>query len=620
MSSDAASQHAAGSGARRLRAALQRLVAIAVPAVVLAVLALFGTAGHFDRRRDADEPYALLLEIAFARPLEAIGVFAAFAAVYTALFLGVLAIVRRWSRAAVPGTDASRAVVTARRAMAWLYARWWRISLVLMIAWSPLFLMQFPGTSNPDFHLAVVEVLGDRADMDYPPFDVYPIAHHLIPNDEVLLSTHHNAFLTWTYGTLMGTSMDLTGTFRWAFVLLTASQAAFTLLAFGRAMQLVARHVPGTSFRLLAIVVAVVCGHPVAMWSIALAKNPLFAAALLWWLAVCIDVVCSGRKTPLIRVVGWGALTFILINSAKYGEYIVLAQLVVLLIVRRGKRPWAEALTALAIPVLVFEALLRALIGGGHIIPDDPMAAKALQIQSLGLILQQNPDALTNEERERLGPAFDPEVMSQEFDPDFLRPMRGSGYRDGAYRWRTVTEEQAAEFDAVWASAAAREPGLVADSVILGAFRFFDPLSRGFDNWPRVDADDGIQALPIGGHHFGDDGRNDAARAALTDLSHEVASTPGARLLLESSVRAALVVLLAAVAIALRRRAAWIWAVPLALHCGVLIAAPLAASGRYALGITYALPLAILALGIAPTRPDPARGEAPRRAERQRET
>ncbi|MGI6879175.1 DUF6020 family protein [Microbacterium sp. gxy059] len=569
-----------------------------VAALAVCALALLGAAGWVDRRRAPGEAYTLFLSDFASHAPEAITAFLLFAALYTACAAALRAAASRPVPATARGREPRPTAARLERTTTWLCGRWWRLSALLAVAWAPLLLMQLPGTSNPDFHLAVIEVLGDRATLEYPPFDVYPIAHHLVPDGDVLVSTHHNAFLTWLSGTLMGASLDLTGSFMWAFCLLTGSQAVFTIVAFGRALELLARHAPRTSFRALAVLCAIAGGWPIAMWSLALAKNPLFAAALVWWVAVCIDAVLSSRPVSARRLVGWACLTLVLLCSAKYGVYIVLAQLLLLIVLRRGRRRWAETLTALALPIVITEALLRGLIAGGFVIPNDPMEAKSLQIQSLGLVLQQDPEALTPEERSSLSPIFDPDAMSRDFDPDFVRPLRSSGYIDGAYRWRTVTQEEAAAFDGIWAAVAAREPLLVTDSVIRGAFRFFDPLSRGFDNWPRADADDGIQAVPIDGHHFGDDGRNDAARDALTATTAHVESLPGIRLLLEPSVRVVLVLLLAAAAIAARVRAAWVWALPLILHCGVLIAAPLAASGRYSLGIVYALPVAILALGI----------------------
>lgn len=590
-----AEEPAAADRRRRFRRRVGRVATVALPALTLAILTLFAATGYLDRHRGSDEPYPLFFTRLADEPGRVILITAVCAAIYTAVFLILAALVRRWTsererRAGTPGR--------VTRAVDWVLARWWRVSLLIAVMWAPLYIMQAPGTSNADLIMQALEVLGDRSEMSYPPFDVYPIAHSLIPSDDVLLSNHHNVLLTLFYGYVLGASIDLFGSFKLGLLVLTSTQALFTLIAFGRGMSLVARRVDSRALRVLGLVALVLCGYPVALWSMAMAKNPLFAAAFVWWLALSIDYVRSRRPMSAWRIAEWAVVTLVMLISAKFAAYIIAVQIVVLLVARWRKRSWMAVAVSLAVPLAVFQVALKIGFTAGVVIPGDPLEAKAVQIQTMALILREEPDALSPEDRQRLEPIFDVDAMGELFDPWTMGSVRGAGYQEGAYKWCTVTQEQTEEFDSIWQNLAQREPRLVADGVMLTSFRYFDPRSHGSDNWPSVHADDGISSVLVDGNRFSDDGVNDHLRGRLDQFVVFTAKTPGLNLLLESAPRVVLIVLLAAVGIALKRPAVWAWAFPIALHCAVLIGSPLSSSGRYALGISYALPLVIMALGV----------------------
>lgn len=585
---------------------LQRIASVAVPAVVLTVLTLYAVAGFVDRSLAEGQDYVLLFHAFGEEPWRWLTVALLVGLGYTALLIALAWIVKRWTNVGV--AEARRGRLT--RAVDWTLSSWWRVALVLMVAWAPLYVMQAPGTSNADLVMQTLEVLGNRAEMDYPPFDVYPIGYYLIPSDDALLSNHHNVALTVLYGSTLGVSMELFGTFKPGLLALTSSQALFTLAAFGRGMTLVARWVPSPNLRMASLIVLILSGLPVALWSIAIAKSPLFAAAFVWWLGISVDFAL--RRIPLRarHVAEWALVTLLVLASAKFAVYIVVAQIIVLALIRRGRRPWFEIVAAMAIPLVLFELALRGLFAAGLVIPGDPLAGRGLQIQTTALALRESPDALSDEAAAALDDVFDIEVMTNDFNQWTMAPIRGAGYRDGAYRWRTVTQEDVARFADVWTELVRNEPLLVLDGVVLKSFRFFDPLSDGRDNRPGIHADDAISNVFINGERLTDDGTNDFLREQMDAFTLLIMRTPGLSLALESSVRVVLVILMALVGILLRRPAVWVWATPLALHCGVLILAPLSSSGRYALGITYALPLVILALGVHRSRRGAGRSPA----------
>lgn len=566
---------------------IDRVVAVVVPIVVVVVLATFATIGHLARSA-ADGEAVLLSQQLTDQPGRVVGTWLLAAAGYAAL-LGLLIVLYRRA-----GPREATGRIT--RASEWVFARWWRVSLVLMVLWSPLFVMQAPGSANSDLHFQVMEVLKDRGDDFYKPFDVYPMAHYLLPNDQVLLSNHHNAFLTWIYGRTIGLSGTLFGSYKPGFLLLTSTQAVFTLVALGRAMSVAASWVLSSRVKVVALVVLVACGYPMALWSTSIAKNPLFAAAFVWWLALSVEHARSTGRPPRWRWLEWLVVTLVMLISAKFALYIVAVQIVVLVIVRRGWPAWRSVGFSLVLPTMVFYLALKSVVAAGWVIPGDPLAGNGLQIQTTAVVLKEHPDALSPSDRDRLEEIFDVDMMVDVYDPATMKPIRGAGYSDGAYKWREVTREEAAQFPDIWWDLVRSEPRTVADGVLFKAYAFFDPLTQGRFNWPNIRINDLMQSKKINGLVLTDDGTNDALRTRLHDATVTVNETSGLSLVIASSVRVVLVILLVTAGIALRRPSVWVWGLPLALHSAVLVMSPLSSSGRYALGIAYALPFAVLAV------------------------
>lgn len=587
------------TASRALRAG-QSVAGVVVPAVVLVVLALCATAGWFSRNVVPDGEYLLFFEALELHTKLMVGIFAAF----LVLFGGLLAAVVTWSGRAL---DARPVAVAGGRLMArvdtavdWVLARWWRVTLLLILAWSPLIIGQYPGTSNADLVMQAREVLASRSELDYPPFDVYPIGHYLVPDGDVLLSEHHNALLTLFYGSVLGVSLDRFGNFEAGLIALTMSQLAFTLIAFGRASELLARRVDHPGVKKIFLIVLLLSGFPTVLWAMAISKNPLFGAALVWLIALAVDHVLGADRPRWLRSVEWAVPALLALNSAKFALPIIVVLLILALLGRSGWSGWKVVLTGVAVPILVTQMVVGIGVAQGKIIPGDPLAGKGLQIQSLALTLRERPEALSAEDRRALDEIFDVDLMVEEFTPRTMGPIRGAGFIDGAYRWRSVTAQEAAAFNGIWKRAALEEPAMMGNAVILTTYKYFDPFTQAKDNRPTIRNDDGVSVLEVtDGVHLNDDFTNLERREDLNAVADDVASEPWLLLARNGSTRTVLVILLATAAIVLRRPAAWIWALPMALHCGVFLLAPLDSSGRYALGVTYFLPFAVLAVASA---------------------
>ncbi len=588
---------------RRFKAAIgagESVAAVLIPIIVVSVLALAATMGWFSRNVIPDGEYLLFLEYVGSHTKMLLATFLIFVGIFAGMILALI----HWGGNALDRSDDSapgrRVITRINRGVDWVLARWWRLSALLAVAWSPLIVGQFPGTSNADLVMQAREVLGDRGEIDYPPFNVYPIAHYLVPNDEVLLSEHHNALLTLMYGTVLGKSLEHFGSFEVGFIILTMSQLAITLIAFGRASELLSRWVTRPGARSLFLAVLILSGFPTALWAVAIAKNPLFGAAFVWLIALAFDHVRSRESPHWMRALELVLPAVMALNSAKFAQPILAVLLIMVLIAQVSWAKWRVALAGLALPILLTQLVVDIGIAQEKIIPGDPMAGKGLQIQSMALTLKERPGALSPEDERALNEIFDVEMMIEGYQPRTMAPVRGAGFREGAYQWREVTRQEASEFNGIWRRLALAEPDMVVNGALLTSYRFFDPFTPASDNRPSITNDDSIQTLVItDGATLSDDFTNLERRETLHEVANDLSTDEWLLLPTNGVARTVVVILLATAAIILRRPAAWIWALPMALHCGVFLLSPLDSSGRYALGVTYFMPFAILAFASA---------------------
>ncbi len=158
-------------------------------------------------------------------------------------------------------------------------------------------------------------------------------------------------------------------------------------------------------------------------------------------------------------------------------------------------------------------------------------------------------------------------------------------------------------FDAIVLDVAARHPETAVDGLFLKSYRYLDPFDRGTDWYPPWSPD---YDRTIDGHRVAPLDVNLTLRGETRERAFDCYGTSLCRPLISHGVRTVLVVLLLAAAIGVRRRFAWVWALPFALQLAIAGVSPLSAGGRYVLASTYGLAVVLMLLAIEDRRPERA--------------
>lgn len=579
--------------------------------MLVLLVALATTAGFVSRFLTPDDaPYPLITRDVGDHPVAAAGFLVASFTVLAVIFLALVRLVDGW-RDGVSSTPATGP--RSRQVMAlveWTFARWWRISLALLVVWLPFYAMSFPGVPSPDGANMLTEFLSTRSDFDpvppfanedqTPPYLEYPTATYLLNDSDRMWSNHHPFFLVMIFGSITSASHQVFGSFIPGIAVISALSAIFTLVAYGRALWLIGRLVTSWRHRLIGFVV-VATTPLIALWSMAIHKNQLFSAGFVYLLGLLAELVHT--RGPLRR--GWYVETvvasLVVAISVQFGWILLVAQTAALLLVK-GRR--VAGFAALGVPALAVVGSISLMTANGTISPTDPVETKGLQLQTLGLILTEHPDALTAQERDQLSGALDLDALVATWDPwtsDRAKSKGALATKTRSYRYQTVQPGDWDHLNSIVLRAALDHPGTTLDSLFLKSYRYLDPFDEGTDwyaPWRQgyVRHINGEQVSPIA--------VNAAPRQALRDVSLGCFGRAYCRPWVSHSTKTVFLVLLFAAAIAVRRRLAWFWALPIGLQLGIAGVSPLSAGGRYTLGITYAVGLVLLLLMVGDTRPD----------------
>lgn len=585
-------------------------------AVVLVALAT--TAGLCARYLGgAGAPYPLLSEEVADDPLLALLFLVLSLTAYAVAFLGLrhLLLAARRPRAAGASPRPGGGLVGL---VDWAFARWWRVSLVLAVLWLPWYVSSFPGQPSPDPANMFTEFLSRRSDFadaspfadgsGTPPYVDYPTSSYLVTDGDSLWSNHHPFFLMLGYGAVCSVSIAVFDSLVPALLLMSAASALLTLVAFGRALSILGDLVPGWRPRAAALVVLAL-SPLVALWSMAEHKNQLFCAAFVWWLALLARLVHSrggvgdlGRRWYVETI----AVSLLIATTVQFGWVLLVAQAVVMAFRRRER---VAVLVAVGLPALLVHGAIAALTSAGVLIPSDPIETKGVQLQVLGLVLNEHPDALTDQQREDLSRVFDLEAFTASFDPSSSDPLKSTGplaRKSASFRYETVQPEDWDTFDAIVLDVASRYPATFVDGLFLKSYRYLDPLDVGTDWYPPWSS---AYDRTIEGHRVAPLDVNATSREWTRERAVDCYEMSSCRLAISHGPRTVLVVLLLAAAVAARRRFAWYWALPFALQLAIAGISPLSAGGRYVLAFTYGLAVVLLLLAVEDAPPEPAEPE-----------
>ena len=484
---------------------------------------------------------------------------------------------------------------------------WRPIMRLLLLGWAWAFLTLL-AAYGADLYAQAQECANFLAQLqgNQPPYggnaftqmDIYPIGHYLWPEHPTFLTDQHNIVLTLVYGMTIMASNHLTGSYDAGIVLLAGLQVLFAAFCCAvtadRFLRGSATEQVGALARTLAMLFFLLCPF-VVFSTFSLTKSPLFAFAFIWWFGIWHQLEATNRYSPpsasqatRLRP-GLVLSTLIMLISAKYALYIVLAQLVLALIIHR--RQWATVLIGLLLPLVLFTGVTGALTATGTVIQGDSVESRSIQLQQIARVARLNPHGIPAQARADLEPIMDLDNAAIQYTPWEADRVKSSGNQPKliVYRWRTVTPEQLSRLNRAWLQVGLRNPVIYLDAFMAESYGYFDPGDPAYVAMSYYLNNGYVQNSGSWLAAWCHDWRN-----GVTGFVRTWADTPLLGLVARANfwVVAALLLIVARLA-AGHWRGALCW-FPLLLIMGVMITAPANNFERHMLPVDMAVPFLIL--------------------------
>lgn len=449
----------------------------------------------------------------------------------------------------------------------------------------------------------------------FVPMDIYPTAHYLWPQNPTYLTDQHNLVLTVAYGAVAAASRYFTGSNDAGYVLLSALQFLFAVFCCAATMHRffnlpwiaddtkadippsepdsTAQDYPhaatraGVWPRVLTILFFLVCPIPVFA-TISLTKSPLFAFAFVWWFGIVYQLHMTRatqdgkpRRLPRNTFIAGIVSACVMLISAKYAWYILLAQTIIMLVADRKR--WKTYIAILLLPAVIMHGGLMMLVASGSVINGDPIESRGIQLQQIARVAKLNPTGIPKDAAAKLAPIFNLDQMGESYFQQDADPVKSSGIQSKkvSYKWRSVTKEDMADFNSAWWQIVRANPVIALDAFLAECFGYFDVADLPYVSMDYYVTSDYVDNTAWIGK-WQQQWRHDIAKFA-----RDWSNIPVLGWVTHGNFYVIVTLLIGAAEVLRRRWRTLAWHMPLLLLMGVMVTSPANNFERHMLPVTF---------------------------------
>ncbi|WP_241677168.1 DUF6020 family protein [Bifidobacterium jacchi] len=285
---------------------------------------------------------------------------------------------------------------------------------------------------------------------------------------------------------------------------------------------------------------------------------------------------------PARTLIAFVAAGCVMLISAKYAWYIIIAQFTLALIADR--RRWLTYVTALLLPVIVIHGGISLLIDRGIIINGDPIESRGVQIQQIARVAKRNPGGIPQSARDKLEPIFNLDQMAEAYFPQDADPVKSSGIQSKkvSYKWRSVTADDMRRFNEAWLEIVKANPVIAIDALLAKCFGYFNVTDQPYVAMSYYVNSTYVQEQTEWIKDYNHKWRNDVVKWV-----RQRSAVPVLGWLMHGNLYVTLTLLIGAAEVVLRRWRTLMTHIPLLLLMGVMITAPANNFERHMLPVAF---------------------------------
>lgn len=352
---------------------------------------------------------------------------------------------------------------------------------LFFIAFLPYFLIFYPGTSNEDTTLQIMQY-----------FNVKSYIHDMTPlrGDEVQYTNHHPYIETLIFGGFAKLGLVL-GDIRRGVALYIFLHMICTCLVFALGICYLLR--AGVTLRRTVLVQGIVMILPIfPMYSICMIKDTIYSAFFFIMTLMIAEMVRTNFKVlkDMRFLVAFSVNAFLFMMSKVYGKHVLIctvAVIVVVLLVRARKLSSSGSLSGTArllittlIPLIIFRLYISVLLPALGVAPGGIQEALSVPFQQTARYVTEYGDEVTKKEKKAISAVLPYKKLAKLYNPELSDPVKNKYNQD-------ATKEDLKAYFKVWYKMGKKQPLCYLEAFLHNTYMYVDMSKKARMEYYKMD-------------------------------------------------------------------------------------------------------------------------------------
>ena len=336
----------------------------------------------------------------------------------------------------------------------------WHVAIIaalIFIAWLPYYFIFYPGTSNEDTVIMI---------MEYFHVPSYIQEMSAVQGEDIFITNHHPYLLILLFGSFVKLGLNI-GDIQRGIALYTILHMLFLSIVFAVCIQYL-RYI-GVTVRRWIVVTLIIMFVPIfPMYSICMVKDTIYGAFCLIFVMMMNEIA---RTEGEVLSKWWFLLLMIVDGSFMmltkvYGIYLLAIVGVVYLI--KYRKHWWKTLISLFVPILLFQMVyLQIFLPAMNVAPGGVQEGLSVPFQQTARYLTLYPDDITADEKEVLDTIIPYKYWTKCYEPKLSDRLKKH------YNQEATKEDLKAYFK-VWWAMFLRHPDVYFEATFANTYEYYD--------------------------------------------------------------------------------------------------------------------------------------------------
>lgn len=340
------------------------------------------------------------------------------------------------------------------------HVKWWHVAVIaalIFLAWFPYFHVFYPGTSNEDTVIMILE---------YFHVPSYIQEMSAVRGEDIFITNHHPYLLILLFGWFIKLGLNL-GDIQLGVAIYTLLHMLFLSVVFAICIQYL-RYIGVTFRRWLAVLLVIMLVPVFPMYSICMVKDTIYGAFCLFFVIMMNEI--ARTQGAILKQWWFVGLLFLdaslMMLTKVYGIYLLAIIGVVYLI--KYRKCWKSVLLGLFVPILLFQFVyLKTFLPAMNVAPGGVQEGLSVPLQQTARYLTEYPEDITKSEKKVLNQIIPYKYWTKCYEAKLSDRLK-KHYNQEA------TKEDLKAYLKVWWKMFLRHPEVYFEATFANTYEYYD--------------------------------------------------------------------------------------------------------------------------------------------------